>query len=87
MPVDDRVRLAAAFEARAADGRVDGVRGLLLRVEVADVAPLAVRVGSFRLLLRIQAPVSVKSSPGRWGLTAAALTKQGSSLRKHLFAR
>ena len=27
-PVDDRVRLAAAFEARAADGRVDGVRGV-----------------------------------------------------------
>ena len=44
MPVDDRVRLAAAFEARAADRRVDGVRGRLLRVEVAEVARLAVRV-------------------------------------------
>ena len=30
LPVDDRVRLAAAFEARAADRRVDGVRGRLL---------------------------------------------------------
>ena len=28
LPVNDRVRLAAAFEARAADGRVDGVRGV-----------------------------------------------------------
>jgi hypothetical protein len=30
LPVDDRVRLAAAFEARAADRRVDGVGGRLL---------------------------------------------------------
>ena len=33
MPVDDRVRVAAAFEARAADRRVDGVGGGLLGVE------------------------------------------------------
>ena len=37
LPVDDRVRLAAAFEARAANGRVDGVRGrLLLRWSYAE---------------------------------------------------
>ena len=40
----DGVRLAPALEARAADGRVDGVRGFLLVVEVADRARLAVRV-------------------------------------------
>ena len=33
LPVDDRVRVAPAFEARAADGRVDGVRGVLLGVD------------------------------------------------------
>ena len=40
LPVDDRVRLAAAFEARAADRmrRVDGVCGGLLGVEVADAS-------------------------------------------------
>ena len=48
LPVDDRVRLAAAFEARAADRRVDGVRGRLLGVVVADRAVLAVRVGVAR---------------------------------------
>ena len=40
----DGVRPAPALEARAADGRVDGVRGFLLVVEVADRARLAVRV-------------------------------------------
>ena len=44
LPVDDRVRAPLPFEARAADRRVDGVRGRLLGVEEADLAPLAVRV-------------------------------------------
>ena len=49
LPVDDRVRLAPAFEARPPDGRVDGVGGLLLGVEVSDLARLAVRVVVVRL--------------------------------------
>ena len=48
LPVDDRVRLAPTFEPRAPNGRIDGVRCFLLGVEVADVAPLAVRVGVVR---------------------------------------
>ena len=44
LPVDDRICLALPCEARSSDGRVDGVRGVLLRAEVADVALLAVRV-------------------------------------------
>jgi len=36
--------VAAPFEARSPDGRVDGMRGRLLVVEAADVAQLAVRV-------------------------------------------
>ena len=44
LPVDDRVRLAPAFEARPPNGRVDSVRGRLLGGEVADAARLAVRV-------------------------------------------
>ena len=44
LPVDDRVRLAPAFEARPPDRRVDGMRGFLLRVEVADGAAPFVRV-------------------------------------------
>ena len=48
LPVNDRVRPALPFEARAPDRRVDGVRGCLLGVEVADAAPLAVRVGVLR---------------------------------------
>ena len=50
LPVDDRVRLAPAFEPRSPDGRVDGVRGGLLRVEEADVALLAGRVLTLRAL-------------------------------------
>jgi uncharacterized membrane protein YgcG len=49
LPVDDRVRVAAAFEARAADRRVDGVRGRLLGVIVADASRLAVRASVARL--------------------------------------
>ena len=49
LPVDDRVRLAPAFEARAADRRVDGVGGRLLGVVEPDVALLALRVFVFRL--------------------------------------
>ena len=49
LPVDDRVRLALPFEARAADRRVDGVRGRLLGVEEADVVELAARVPVIRL--------------------------------------
>ena len=48
LPVDDRVRLTPAFEARASDRRVDGVRGRLLVVEVADEAHLVVRIGVLR---------------------------------------
>ena len=44
LPVDDRVRPALHSEARTPDRRVDGVRGRLLVVEVADRARLAVRV-------------------------------------------
>ena len=35
MPVNDRVRLAPAFEAGASNGSVDGVRGRLLGVVFA----------------------------------------------------
>jgi len=48
LPVDDRVRLAPAFEARASDRRVDGVRGGLVQSRalwylhvVTDSAPAA----------------------------------------------
>ena len=44
MPVNDRVRLAAAFEARTPDRGVVGARGVLLCVVDADRALLAVRV-------------------------------------------
>ena len=49
LPVDDRVRAPLPFEARAADRRVDGVRGRLLGVEEADVVELAARVPVIRL--------------------------------------
>ena len=45
----DGVRPAPALEARGADRGVDGVRGFLLVVEVADRARLAGRVGVVRL--------------------------------------
>ena len=73
LPVDDRVRVAPAFEARAADGRVDSVGGGLLVVEVADRAPLAVRVAVARLPLW---PASAASKSAR-------LTEPGfSSMRR-----
>ena len=49
LPVDDRVRPPLSFEARAADRRIDGVRGLLLRVEDAEVLCRVVRVDVTRL--------------------------------------
>ena len=49
MPVDDRVRAPLPYEARPADGSVDGVRGGLLGVVEPDLAPLAVRVVVVRL--------------------------------------
>ena len=48
LPVDDRVRASLPFKARATNCSVDGVRGLLLGVEVADVALLAARVAVLR---------------------------------------
>ena len=41
LAVDDRVRLAPAFEARPPDGRVDGVRGRLLGVSYSVLGTLA----------------------------------------------
>ena len=57
--VDDRVRLALPFEARSPDRRVDGVCGLLLGVEVADGARLAVRV----VIIRLPPPLALAPRP------------------------
>ena len=38
LPVDDRIHAPLPCEARAPDGRVDGVRGGLLGVEEAEVS-------------------------------------------------